>query len=110
MIRLIGLVFISLGCLSAAQCASKKYVAEQQKVSEDVEMESSLTAVAIVEQDDTINVRVRLVSPSGAVGETVWTYLPTDPKYREVLEFLGEPEQGEYVSRDYWPYELAPER
>lgn len=101
------ILFVSLFVFGASAFTASSQAADDAP-SEAVE-ETSLLAVSHVRPDGTIEVMIRLVYPGDAIGETMWTYAPNDPKYSKVLDYLGHPAPGEYVSHEYWPYELVPD-
>lgn len=68
-----------------------------------------ITAVATLRADQAIQVQVRFESDSGAVGDAFWVFPPNHEKYAEVLDYLGDPDEGEIVTRNEWPYALLPD-
>ena len=99
---------MAFSCLVVTNCSHPSAAPSLSGDREDAQAVSSFLGVAHLRSAGPIEVRVRLVSPQGAVGETLWTFEPSDQNYDAVWKFLGEPEPGESVSRHDWPVELLP--
>jgi hypothetical protein len=54
--------------------------------------------VATMRSDGTIGIQFRVVSRSGAIGDSHREYKPDDPRYAEVKRFLGDIKPGEAKS------------
>ena len=67
-----------------------------------------IVAVAEMRDDGAIVVQVAFYTEAGTTGDALWEFPPEHPKYSLVFEYLGKPSVGESVTKDHWPYELAP--
>jgi len=54
--------------------------------------------VATMLADGTIGIQFRVVSRSGAIGDSYREYKPHDPKYEEIKRYLGDIKPGETKS------------
>ena len=51
--------------------------------------------VATMRADGTIELQLRAEGPSGELGDALFTYKPSEPKYQEIIDHLGGLKPGE---------------
>ena len=59
--------------------------------------------MASMRQDKTIVLTLRAEGPGGATGDAQFEYMPSDPKYDEILRHVGPLKPGEQKSVRPWP-------
>lgn len=100
---------IVLSMLLLVGCANSQPVDDKEMPIGETPESVEITAVAMLRADQVIQVQVRFESVSGAVGDAFWIYPPSHEKYLEVLTHIGDPDVGEIVTVNEWPYSLLPD-
>lgn len=91
-----GAVVIALLCVAASPIV---HAGEQKvEVPNGPETSGPTAGVATMRADGTIGIQFRIVSRSGAIGDSYREYKPDDPMYEEVKRFLGDIKPGETKS------------
>ncbi len=75
----------------------------QHERSAETQMVEASIGTATMEADGTIELHLLARGPGGMRGEGFLRYLPSDPKYKEILDHVGPLKPGETRSVAPWP-------